>query len=201
MGHVALPFTLTADTKASATQVQQNLQALLNAINGALDHTNLKADSQSLSQVSNAILQIMQAGSGVGALNDAQIASGQQLVWGTDAAIYRIAAGVLGLKGGAGGTAQGPFVTAIGQNSGIKVEWGTSSVSVATAGTQVSSAVTFATAFTSEPLVLIAINNAGGGSAGYIVLIAGSVSATGFTAYANAYLAQAIGFSWCAIGN
>ena len=200
MGQVALPFTLTADTKASATQVQQNLQALLNAINGALDHTNLKADSQSLSQVANAILQIMQAASGVGALNDVQIASGQQLVWGTDAALYRIGAGVLGAKGDVGGVALGAIITALGKSSAIKVQYGTLNINVAASGTNYQSTVTYPTAFSSNPYVLAAIGSAG--TTTWVMAQAGNVTATNFAmSVAAGAILGSFPFLWLAIGN
>ena len=196
MGQVALPFTLTADTKASATQVQQNLQALLNAINGALDHTNLKADSQSLSQVANAILQIMQAASGVGALNDVQIASGQQLVWGTDAALYRPASGVLGLKGDTGGTALGAIITALGKTSAIKVQYGT--VSITATGTGVfTSTVTFPTSFSSNPFIVLGLSPNIASSDAYW----NSLAASGVTVGVNAGGSGAYVVHWLAIGN
>ena len=95
----------------------------------------------------------------------------------------------------------GIIPSVLGATTAQKIQSGTGSTAVATAGTAVTTAVTFATAFVSAPLVVLGQTSASGGTAGYIVTLAGSVTATGFTVTANSYLAQTIGWSWVAIGN
>ena len=95
----------------------------------------------------------------------------------------------------------GMIPSVLGATTAQKIQSGTGSTAVATAGTAVTTTVTFATAYAAAPLVVLGQSSASGGTAGYIVALAGSPTTTGFTATVNSYLAQTIGWSWSAIGN
>ncbi len=84
-----------------------------------------------------------------------------------------------------------------------KIQTGTTSITVATAGTEVTKAITFPTAYSSAPIVLLSLNTPSALSSGYLILHlgSGSVSTTGFTACANSYAAQTLSGNWVAIGN
>lgn len=81
-----------------------------------------------------------------------------------------------------------------------KMEVGSGSITIATAGTQVTAAVTFPMAFVKTPQVVLVSITAAGSDAGYNSLQAASPTATGFTLKANSYAAQTISYSYIAIG-
>lgn len=84
-----------------------------------------------------------------------------------------------------------------------KIQTGTTSITIATAGTEVTKPITFPTAYSSPPIVILSLNTPSALSSGYLILHlgTGSVSTTGFMACANSYAAQAITGNWVAMGN
>lgn len=82
-------------------------------------------------------------------------------------------------------------------SGGYKKTNGSSSASVATAGTAVTVTYNFPTAYSSAPTITgIAITSASVGTAGYVNVLATSISATSVTFTVNSYVAQTIGFSF-----
>lgn len=87
-------------------------------------------------------------------------------------------------------------------NGGYKIQSGSSSLNVTTAGIQVSGTITFPTAFSSgtTPLVFVTETGESVGTNTYTNLVATGANATQFTPVANSGVAQNIGFNWLAIG-
>lgn len=94
-----------------------------------------------------------------------------------------------------------PFVQSMGSLTGLKVQTGVSSVTIATAGAGVLITVTFPIAFTASPLVLTTPAGISGGDSGYLNIRISSISANSVTFACNSYIAQALVFNWIAIGN
>lgn len=84
-------------------------------------------------------------------------------------------------------------------SGGHKVQSGSSTATVAVAGTQVSVTVPFPTAFSSAPKLFLQVTALGASSATYITL-QGSATTTQLTIFANSGVAQVINFDWVAIG-
>lgn len=86
-------------------------------------------------------------------------------------------------------------------NGGYKVQSGTVSVTITSAGTAVTTSVSFPTAFNSAPLVFVTPTQITGGSSGYLELIAQSAISTGFSLAGNSFVAETISVNWVAIGS
>ncbi|MDF2881564.1 MAG: hypothetical protein K0R54_2121 [Clostridiaceae bacterium] len=100
-----------------------------------------------------------------------------------------------------GTTTAGGFNLLRALNGGYKVQDGSSSVTVVTAGTGIDVTVTFPTAFSSSPLVFATIVAITGGDSGYISARVSSVSATQVVFRCNSYVPQTLTFNWLALGN
>jgi hypothetical protein len=82
-----------------------------------------------------------------------------------------------------------------------KMEVGSGTIAVATAGTAVTLTVTFPTPFKNPPQIeSVSLNGASVGTAGYINLMGTAATATQFTLTANSYVAQTLTFDWVAVG-
>lgn len=87
-------------------------------------------------------------------------------------------------------------------SGGYLTESGQTNIVVSTAGSGVSLAITFSTAFPNGcDCVLPVIITTSVGTAGYINLSANNASKTGFTLGANSYVSQTIAVQWIAFGH
>ncbi len=90
----------------------------------------------------------------------------------------------------------------LGSANARGVQYGTTTITINTAGTAVAKVITFDVAFSgSNPIVFVTLASPGGGSAGYINLSQTGESSTGFTLHANSYIAQTLVVYWLAIGD
>ncbi|MFB0847343.1 hypothetical protein [Paenibacillus oleatilyticus] len=89
-------------------------------------------------------------------------------------------------------------------SGGAKIQSGTGTITITTAGTQVTKAVNFGTSFSSAPTSVICTYSGGlSSSSGYIVLSSdpSTWSTSGFTVFANAFVSGTAKFSWIAVGS
>ncbi len=84
--------------------------------------------------------------------------------------------------------------------TGQKIQYGQTTITIATAGTAVSKAITFGTAYSTAPVIFLTLLT-GISTAGYVNIVDSSATASGFTLVANSYTAQTIGVNWMAIGS